>query len=187
MKKISYTILVSILFSFVCFSQEKEHSVEKSIYGFQTGLLGAWVYNETKLNNQFTLKSEIGVDGGYSYSDLNTPKSQYIIIPSISLEPRWYYNFAKRHQKGKSIKNNAANFLSLKTTYNPNWFSISNLPNTDISNLFRVIPSWGLRRDLGANFNFDLRLGIGYGIATNNYSSSSGFVGDFSVRFGYVF
>ncbi|WP_299014492.1 hypothetical protein [uncultured Polaribacter sp.] len=153
----------------------------------QIGLFGFWGYNETKLNNQFALRTEIGLDGGYYYSDLNTPKSQYILIPSLSLEPRWYYNFAKRDKKGKSIKNNAANFVSIKTTYNPNWFAITNVSNADFSNLFRIIPSWGIRRDLGANFDFDLRLGFGYGVAVNNNNSSGGFLGDFSVRFGYNF
>ncbi|WP_088324630.1 hypothetical protein [Polaribacter tangerinus] len=127
---------------FFSFSQEpKKHSVENSMYGVQTGLLGVWGYNETKPNNEFALRTEIGLDGEYSYSDFDSPKSQYYFIPSISLEPRWYYNFKKRAKKGKSIKRNSANFLSLKTTYNPDWFIISNTDNADFANVFRTISS----------------------------------------------
>ncbi|TXD52424.1 MULTISPECIES: hypothetical protein [unclassified Polaribacter] len=187
MKKIFYIIISTILFSFSTFSQEKTYSVEISIYGFQTGLFGAWVYNETKLNNEFTLKTEIGLDAGYSYSDFDSPKSQYILIPSLSLEPRWYYNFSKRDKKGKSLSNNAANYLSLKTTYNPDLFVIANIINPDLTSIFRIIPSWGIRRDLGSNFDFDLRLGFGYVFASNNTATANGFAPDFSVRFGYIF
>lgn len=188
MKKIACTLFATILFSCLSFSQEqKKYSVENSMYGVQTGLFGIWAYNETKLNNEFALRTEIGLDGGYSYSDFDSPKSQYILLPSISLEPRWYYNFKKRAKKGKSIKKNAANFLSLKTTYSPNWFTISNTDGADFANVFRIIPSWGIRRDLGANFDFDLRLGFGYGFASTKSTTASGFLGDFSVRFGYNF
>lgn len=187
MKKVFLAILATTLMGFSSFSQEKEYSVEESIYGFQTGLFGAWVYNEIKLNSEFTLKTEIGLDAGYSYSDFRSPKSQYVLIPSLSVEPRWYYNLKKRAKKGRSTTNNAANFLSLKTTYNPNWFAITNSNNLNFASVFRIIPSWGIRRDLGANFDFDLRLGVGYGFAFDKISSASGLLADFSVRFGYSF
>lgn len=187
MKKRVLAILVTSLLVFSSFSQENELGVEKSMYGVQTGLLGIWVYNETKLNAEFAVRTEIGLDGGYSYSNFRNPKSQYVLLPSLSLEPRWYYNFEKRAKKGKSTANNSANFLSLKTTYNPNWFAISNDNISNFANVFRIIPSWGIRRDLGANFDFDLRLGIGYAFVSNSLSSASGLAGDFSVRFGYNF
>lgn len=187
MKKRLLTILIVLLVSAVALSQEKEYSVEESMFGVQTGLFGVWVYNEVKLNNEFALRLEIGLDAGYSYSSFGNPKSQYILVPSISVAPRWYYNFKKRAKKGRSIANNGANFFSLKTTYNPDWFQISNGNNISFSNLFRIIPSWGFRRDLGANFNFDMRLGFGYGVASNKTSIANGWLGDFSVRFGYNF
>jgi len=188
MKKLQFLTICFSFLSAICFAQEdKTYSVENSIYGLQTGLLGVWVYNETKLNNEFTLKTEIGLDGGYSYSDFDSPKSQYILVPSLSLEPRWYYNFAKRDKRGKSIKKNAANYLTVKTIYNPDWFKISNAENISGAHVLRIIPSWGLHRNLGSNFDFDVRLGFGYGFASNNTNVASGFLGDISVRFGYIF
>lgn len=188
MKKLLLLIISFSFLSTICFTQEeKTYSVENSIYGFQTGLLGSWVYNETKLNNEFTLKTEIGLDGGYSYSDFDSPKSQYILVPSLSLEPRWYYNFAKRDKRGKSITNNGANYLSVKTIYNPDWFKISNVENISGVHVLRIIPSWGLHRNLGSNFDFDLRLGFGYGFVSNNTTATNGFLPDLSVRFGYIF
>ncbi|QTE24191.1 hypothetical protein [Polaribacter cellanae] len=184
-------LAVAFLFStFFLFSQNSKDKVgvKKSMYGVQTGILGAWVYNEARLNNEFALRTEIGLDAGFSYGSNDTPKYQYILLPALSLEPRWYYNFEERTKKGRSVKNNAANFFSLRTKYNPNWFIISNNKNVTInSGFFTIIPSWGIRRDLGSNFDFELRLGYGYGFISSKNSSASGWLGDFSVRFGYNF
>ncbi|WP_344714740.1 hypothetical protein [Winogradskyella damuponensis] len=35
-------------------------SVEKSIFGLQTGVLGIWAYNEAKLSNTIALRTEHG-------------------------------------------------------------------------------------------------------------------------------
>lgn len=40
-------------------------SVEQSNYGIQTGVLGIWAHQETKLSNQIALRAEIGMDVGF--------------------------------------------------------------------------------------------------------------------------
>jgi hypothetical protein len=44
----------------------------------------------------------------------------------LTADPRWYYNLNKRVSKSKSIDRNSRNFHSLKTSYHPDWFVISN-------------------------------------------------------------
>jgi len=39
-------------------------SVEKTVFGIQTGFFGIWIHNETKLSDQFVLRSELGLDNG---------------------------------------------------------------------------------------------------------------------------
>ena len=39
-------------------------SVEKSTFGIQTGVLGLWAYNETRLSNTIALRTELGFDFG---------------------------------------------------------------------------------------------------------------------------
>ena len=63
MKKI--TLLITYLL-FSLFTNAQESSVEKSIFSAQTGFLGFWINNEFKLSNNFSLKSEIGLDRGQS-------------------------------------------------------------------------------------------------------------------------
>ena len=59
MKKLFFAFLVFNL----SFSQNTT-SIEKSIFGLQTGLLGVWAHNETRLSKTISLRSEIGLDFG---------------------------------------------------------------------------------------------------------------------------
>lgn len=57
MKKIYILFLLS---AHTIFAQD--YSVEKSTFSFQTGLVGFWLNNESRLSDKFTLRTEIGLD-----------------------------------------------------------------------------------------------------------------------------
>jgi hypothetical protein len=136
-------------------------SAEKSVFGAQAGLLGIWVNNEAKLTKAIALRSEIGFDGGFWGGNFY-PKNGYVFTPIITAEPRFYYNLGNRTRKNKSIKNNSANFISLKTSFHPDWFTISNYENVSIVSDLSIIPTWGIRRHIGSHFNYEAGLGVGY-------------------------
>ncbi len=159
-------------------------SVEKSIYGIQTGILGIWFHSEIRLSNEIALRSELGFDGGYRYSDLfgiNT----YVLAPVITAEPRWYYNFERRNRKGKNTSKNSANFIGLKVSFNPDWFTISNDDNIIVSNQIVFIPKWGLKRTLGDHFTYETGIGFGYGYQFDD--DYGGVAADLHLRIGYTF
>ena len=133
MKKILLTLTLCGL-TFIAKSQNA--SVEKSMYGIQTGFLGIWVHNESKLSNQFVLRSEIGLDTGIYGSDVNGIDG-FLLTPTITLEPRWYYNLNKREGKSRRIDGNSGNFIS-------------------------IVPTWGIRRNIGNHFTYETGIGIGY-------------------------
>lgn len=58
------TILTLVLISLTLTVKSQNASVEKSVFCIQTGFLGIWLHNETKLTNQIALRSEIGFDSG---------------------------------------------------------------------------------------------------------------------------
>ncbi|MFT6748858.1 MAG: hypothetical protein ACJAQ1_000785 [Flavobacterium sp.] len=181
-----------LLFLFICliqsntFSQEKEvASVEKSIFGIQTGLLGLWVHNEARLSNQFVLRSEIGLDAGFRANSNNILVG---LIPTLKLEPRWYYNLDKRLAKGKNISKNSGNSLSLNVVYNPDLFVISNEKNSNVISTIAFIPKWGIKRTYSKHFTFETGIGVGYGFYSQKYTKESGDVAlDLHLRFGYTF
>lgn len=179
MKKV---ILILLITNF-SFSQEKA-SVEKSIFGIQTGFLGAWVHNESRLSNQLSLRSEIGLDLGFSDNGYNQTSA---FIPSLRLEPRWYYNLEKRVKKGRKISNNSGNFLALNITYNPDWFSISNEDNLNVISTLAFVPKWGIKRTLGNHFTYEAGIGIGTFIVLEDYETDNNVALDLHLRLGYTF
>ncbi|SEC39282.1 hypothetical protein SAMN04489761_2868 [Tenacibaculum sp. MAR_2009_124] len=168
------------------FSQKT--SVEKSIFGVQTGFLGIWVHNESKLNDSFVLRTELGLDGGIwggSYYE----RTGFLLTPVVTLEPRWYYNLDRRQEKARRIDGNSGNFLSIKTSYNPSWFTISNYDNVVVLDGISIIPTWGIRRNIGKYINYEAGIGMGYGYVfkNRNYSlnGSGGLALNLHLRIGF--
>ncbi len=160
MKRILLTLTLCGL-SLIAKSQNT--SVEKSTFGVQTGVLGIWAYNEAKLSNTIALRTEVGFDFGIwestYYDDYDSP---FLLTPVIVVEPRFYYNIKKRAENSKSTDGNSANFIALKAGFHPDWFVLFNSDDAPVVSDFSIIPTWGIRRNLGKHFNFEAGLGAGY-------------------------
>ncbi len=141
-------------------AQTTDARVEKRTYGIQTGFFGAWLYSEVGLSNSITLRLETGLDGGIESSFLRD--DQLVAIPVITLEPRWYYNLDRRVEKSKRIDNNSGNFISIKTSYRPDLFILGGDDRVSIIPDLQIVPTYGLRRNLGQQFNYEVGFGIGY-------------------------
>lgn len=155
------TIITLILCGLTTIMLSQDASVEKSTFGIQTGFFGFWVHNETKLSNLFALRSEIGLDTGEYGNNIDGVKG-FILIPAITLEPRWYYNLNKRQNKSKRTDGNSGNFISIKTTYHPDWFVISDQDNLNFITDLTIVPTWAIRRPIGNYFSYEAGLGVGY-------------------------
>lgn len=165
-------------------------SVEQSTYGIQTGFLGVWIHNEAKLSNQIALRSELGLDtgiwGGSYYN-----KTGFLLAPVLTVEPRWYYNLNKRIDKDRRIDGNSGNFIALKTSYHPDWFVISNYDNVRVISDISIVPTWGIRRNVGGHFTYETGIGVGY---VYTFAKNAGYLkneGEVAVnlhlRIGYRF
>lgn len=179
MKKFTLLIIFYLVY-FISFSQKKSSekvSVEKSILSIQTGYFGTWINHELKLHNQFALRTEIGSEYRLKFAikqSFDSLKNQV----SIFLEPKYYFNLTKRESKNKNIKNNAANYISLRTNFN----ILNNLENGEIY-FHTLTPTFGIRRNITSHIN--LELSFGYGIS---YSNSLIIIEAMpSFRFGYTF
>lgn len=156
MKNLILSIIVSLL-AISAFAQQP--SVEKSTFGIQTGFLGIWGYNEARLSNSIVLRSEVGLDAAL-WDGMIYEKSGFLLTPVFKLSPRWYYNLNKRQKKGRRIDGNCGNFLSLTTMFHPDLFVISNYNDLFVYNSISFIPNWGIRRNIGNHFNYEV--GAGY-------------------------
>ncbi|WP_165749619.1 hypothetical protein [Cellulophaga sp. Z1A5H] len=185
------TFLATLAFCSLCLVVHSQNaSVEQSTYGIQTGFLGIWVQNESKLSATIALRSEIGFDtgiwGGAFYDGTG-----FLLAPVLTLEPRLYYNLNKRINKSRRIDGNSGNFISLKTSYHPDWFVISNYENIRIISDIAIIPTWGIRRPIGKHFIYEAGIGIGY---VYTFAKNAGYLENDSdaavnlhLRIGYRF
>lgn len=183
-------------FLFLCMSvQAQTASVEKSVFGIQTGFLGLWVNNEARLSSQFAFRSEFGLAMGFSNNgfgalpDLAPGEIGYIMVPHLSAEPRWYYNLQKRVNRSASIKGNSGNFFAVKVCYFPDWFVISNSSGLSVPNQLQLIPKWGIRRQYGSHFNFEAGAGLGYVfvLERGGVDANDNKVAELHLRIGYTF
>ncbi len=153
--------LILTLCGLAFLAKSQNARIEQSIYGIQTGFLGVWTHYETRLSNAIALRTELGFDsgiwGGSFYNNTG-----FLLTPVITVEPRWYYNLGRRKNKSKRIEGNSGNFVLLKSSYHPDWFVISNYDNLKIISDISIIPTWGIRRNIGKHFNYEAGIGIGY-------------------------
>ena len=175
MKKINILLLSTL--GVLIFAQEKAR-VEKSIFNIQTGFVGVWVNNELRLADNIALRTEVGIEPSWFIGS----GTQW--HPNFRLEPRFYYNLKNRVAKGKNISNNAGNFFGVAFNYRPSEVLFSNNDNLGAIESFSIVPKWGIRRNLGKNFNYETGVGFGYRHETNygNYAEI-----DLHLRIGYTF
>ena len=190
MKRIITTIVLSITVNIVA----QNASVEKSIFGIQTGYAGIWLNNEARVTNSIIIRSEIGIENDFAVGS-HYDNTGFILQPILSIEPRYYYNLEKRKSRGNKTSKNSGNYLSLKTSYHPDWFVLNLDENiTKIPDL-SIIPTWGIRRQINNNFNFETGVGLGYRVVyLKTDSIFDGFENNrnqyipyLHLRIGYVF
>lgn len=181
-------IIIFCLLSTITKAQTSD--VEKSTYGIQVGLIGAWVHNESKLSNTIALRTELGFDSGI-WGGSFYEKTGFLMTPKITLEPRWYYNLAKRASKGKKTYGNGGNFVSLNATYHPDWFVISNYDNISVISDISFIPTWGIRRNFSKHFNYEVGAGLGvhhiFAKQAGYSKNETEIIPNIHVRIGYRF
>lgn len=166
-------------------------SVERSIFGIETGFLGIWAHNEVRLSNHIALRSELGLNTGI-FGGAFYDGTGFIMTPIIALEPRWYYNLNKRVSRSKRIDGNSGDFVSLNINYQPDWFRIGNQDNIRVvDNSVSFVPTVGLRRSIGKHFTYEAGIGVGHRLVL--YDSATGtqvegeLTGNVLLRFGYRF
>jgi len=193
----NFIVLGFVLISFIAKAQEAEKiSVEKDLYGAQLGLLSTSFYYETQLQRKITLRTEIGLTLAFVTNDYADPtienESATLIVPYITLEPRWYYGLDRRKRLGKKTYNNSSNYVSLATSYFSNKTPITNNSDFDVVSAVTIIPKYGIRRAFAKHFNYEFSAGVGY--QYNIFSNKSGCncdhnntVVDLQIRIGYDF
>ena len=111
--------------------------------------------------------------------------------PVLTLEPRWYYNLDNRLSKGKRIDGNSGDFVSLKTSWHPDWFQNSADDNMNNLTDIAVVPTWGMRRHIGKHVTYEMGIGVGVRYVYEEMDDVGGnelkSVFNLNLRIGYRF
>ena len=160
------TLLLLILLTTTITYAQKNNNGSENIFGIKIGLIGGWLNYEKSLSEKITLNTEFGYEGGFLKG--TDSKIDYVFTSTFSIEPRYYYNFEKRKEKGKKTNNNSANYFSTEILYVSDLLSSTNRNNLTINTSFGLIPKYGLRRVLSKKLNFEFAFGLGYSWGENN-------------------
>ncbi len=196
-KKLFVISLLVLSFAEKTIAQDSIPTVERSIKGIQVGETGLIFNYEFKLTNNIALRTEAGFTAAFFSDEKNIwtgqkEKSSTVVLPTFTIEPRWYYNLNRRVRKGKDITRNRANYFSLFLNYTGGWGAVKFDNRVDqVPDFICISPMWGMRRTLGEHFNYELGGGVGYNYITkydhfdHSHRSDDGITAIVRLRFGF--
>jgi hypothetical protein len=148
--------LLALSFCFLFGTLQAQVTRVDNTHSFKATFIGVSYAYEQWLTQQSAVNLELMIAGGFGSNIIRG--DYWIIAPVIRLEPRNYYNFVKRHDRGRNTLHNAANYVSFSIDYQPG-ISIGN--NNHALRAVSLIPKWGLRRGFGKHLICEFATGIG--------------------------
>lgn len=147
-------VKLSLLFPAVTF--QYEHPIgPKTIFDANVGMAVGIGFS----------KGSASVNGNVGYQ---FKSNSYSFMPAAFIAVKHYYNIEKRFNKGKNISNNSASYLGGRLFgFMHGWYKEKQDVNGEItkfnqfstSSSFCLVAIWGMNRQLGKNFGFNLETG----------------------------
>ncbi len=178
-----HLIALFILLSMNAYSQQTQQQDYGNETIYKINLLSPGVEIEKDLFKEFSGVLNVGVFPYVFYSDsfLFEERSGILFPLFIDAQFRYYTNFQRRLEKGKSIKNNSGNFLSLKLSH---YFEAENDEATfDSGSILGVV--YGIQRTYWSHLHLTLEMGAGIYKGTDEPTVTGAPVLSFQI--GYSF
>lgn len=191
MKRLFF-ILGFLVVSSQLFSQDTEEEPLDHLFKVELGFQGVGLAYELPLSDRWSIDFSSGLGGGYYITNQAGINIQYTWIINdpviyVKSEAKYHYNRPKRLRKGKSLRNNASNYLAFQTKYTTERVfssSIASQIEDPLNNTLLNEIHWGIQRPVGQRFLFNLHLGLG--VATDyDFNNTSAYPG-FGLKFSYI-
>ena len=184
MKKSVLLLVFMSLFISEIFAQ-KSNTTLYSFPKVELGFQGMGVGYEIALGGKTLIDVNAGLGGGYTVNTGVNYEWGFIDPAFYAItEFRYYYNLPKRLSKNRNMGNNAGNYVGAQVKYaTSEIFNIAT--NISLHNTLLTEVHWGIQRNLGKKFLFNLHLGLGY--AYDYYWDTGGLYVAFGVKFGFMF
>lgn len=154
---------LALLCANILFAQDTPSAtVAPSVTSLQLNLGALHLVHERGVSDDMTIRMELGVHQQFRFvSPETTPRSSYYgLRPVLGLAGRYYYNLAKRAERGRITTNNSGNFIGLLAQYRPDFFVYTTNDRINPVHHVRATAYWGIRRQLGKRFDMEVTAGI---------------------------
>lgn len=102
---------------------------------------------------------------------------------NAGFEPRWYYGYTKRMQRGQIVTNNSSDFVAANLSLE----QMFQLKSDQKATLLSITPQWGFRRAIGKKLIFETTLGYSFSLVYYKNQFLYDHLPYFNMGFGYVF
>lgn len=169
MKTAIFTLtLVALLVPNLTKAQALEKDDFRNLLKLEAGFHGIGLAYDFQVGSNARIDLSAGLGGGYHISNTKFSYRWDIGNPVIFAKShiKRYYNRRKRYNKGKSLRNNAGNFVGVMLKYTSstlgqqNFFDV--ISDGAIQEAVNFNVHWGIQRPLGRKFLFHQYIGIGY-------------------------
>lgn len=149
-----YSFIIVILFFTSMSNAQQDKNMIHAEKVWRLDFVNPGIEIETPTGTHSTFSANLGIGYGGSYPDLSYNENNgfaYLISPFLDIQEKLYYNFNRRKQKNKSIRNNSGNFLSARLLIRGNSIVDNFKRTSDLD--FAIGPTWGIQRVYGKNFH----------------------------------
>jgi len=163
MKRLFFLSLVVLSTSIFAYGQTDEVKVERSLLSVY--FIPLKMSYEQGIGKSNTLEFGGGINGVTWMDEQN--QFRFGIAPFAEAYFKNYYNFEKRHSKGKRTAMNSGNYWGIFARYRFNPIA-GDTDDERFQSAF-IAPVWGFQRNY--NSNFSLGMDFGFGVGFNDYGS----------------
>lgn len=187
--------LALLAINLALFAQSAETIEEplRPLFKLELGGPGLGLAYELPVANRWSVDVSTGLGGGYHVEDDFSGRTfQYLWVvndPVIYLksEVKYHYNRPKRLRNGRSLRNNASNYVAFQTKYTTERVfgsTVYDQLEDPLNNTLLNEIHWGLQRPLGQRFLFNFHLGLGYAF-DYDFNNGSVYPG-LGLKFSYI-
>lgn len=179
------TTIVLLLFTTYVYSQSEANTERylKTYVKADVSFSGLGLSLETPFSDRVLFEVAAGAGAGYKVNE-DFKYRMYFDNPSLyaSLHAKYYINKEMQIQKGAKQKFNSGNFFALKVKY-----TTPTIHNERTWHTMLAAFHWGLQRNLGKHFIYQLTLGVGGAIDLDNKTTTHlTMYPDANFRFSYI-
>ncbi|WP_194851821.1 hypothetical protein [Nonlabens antarcticus] len=180
--KLLITLASALLLCTICFAQTQDQLRSKSDFSNETIYRLNLLYPSFEIEKDVSENISILGNAGFGVVYYNQSgffgDAEGLILPlQFELSGRYYTNFNRRLDKGKTIANNSGNYIALS------FVNVLEAENDEVivESTSALMAAYGIQRTYWKHFNLNFQTGLGYDFQQSEAA------GQLILKLGYTF